>query len=149
MNEKFMELAIIEAKKSLKYGDVPVGAVIEKDGVVLAKAHNKKMKKGCATRHAEIIAIEKACRKVKDYRLNGCNIYVTLEPCIMCYGAVLSARLDNLYFGAFDKKYSISEVEKVVSFNHKTTLAGGVMEKECSELISGFFSDLRKEKCKH
>lgn len=147
--ENFMKIAIEEAKKSISSSDVPVGAVIVKNGKIIAKAHNKKMKKHSPTRHAEIIAIEKACRKIGDYRLENCDMIVTKEPCIMCYGAILSARIKNVYFGAYDKKYSILELKDVIKFNHETNLVGGVLEEECAKILTEFFSDLRNEKCKH
>ena len=101
--EYYMGLAIKQAEKSLKIDDVPVGAVIVKDGKVIASAFNTKEKKQVATFHAEILCINKACKKLKSFRLEDCDIYVTKEPCIMCMGAILSARIKTLYFGAYDK----------------------------------------------
>ena len=141
-----MGIALNEAKKAYKIGDIPVGAVIVKDGKVIAKAYNKKNKTKDPTCHAEVLAIKKACKRIKDFRLEGASMYVTLEPCIMCYGAILSARIDSLYFGAYDKKFSINDIRKHVKFNHTLEMTGGVMEKECSELLSKFFSGLRSDK---
>ena len=143
-----MILALKEAQKAYKVKDIPVGAVVVKDGKVIARSYNKKNKLKNATRHAEILAIEKASKKLKDYRLEGCDIYVTLEPCLMCLGAILSARLSNLYFGAYDKKYSVKDVVEHYNFNHTCNIVGGVLEDECSELLSKFFAELRSEKCK-
>lgn len=148
MQEKFMKLALNEAKKAYKNGDVPVGVVITKGNQVLSKAYNKKAKLNNPIKHAEIIAIEKACHKINDFRLEDCDIYITLEPCLMCYGAILSARLKNVYFGAYDKKFSIKDVGEHVKFNHTCNMVGGVLENECSALLSSFFAELRSEKCK-
>ena len=101
--EKFMRLALKEAQKGLEEDEVPIGAVIVKDGKVLAKAHNKRQKNKVATHHAEILAIEKACKKLGDWRLEGAEIFVTLEPCPMCAGAIANARIKKLVFGAFDQ----------------------------------------------
>jgi len=146
MND-YMKIALNEAEKSAKYGDIPVGAVIVKNGAVVSKAHNKKHIKGDPTCHAEILAIKKACKKMKDFRLEECDMYVTLEPCVMCYGAILSARINNLYFGAYDKKFSIDSVVENIKFNHSVNIVGGVMEEECSNMLTGFFSQLRSNKC--
>ena len=100
-----MILALEEAKKAYKKGEVPIGAVIVKNGKVIAKGHNKKEKKHMTTRHAEIEVIEKASKKIRDWRLNSCEMYVTLEPCCMCAGAILNARLDKVYIGAMEKNY--------------------------------------------
>lgn len=147
MDNKYMKLAIKEAQKASKNGDIPVGCVILCKDEIVAKAYNKKHKTNDPTNHAEILAIKKACKKLKDFRLEDCEVYVTLEPCIMCYGALLSARVKKIYFGAFDKKYSIKDINEHLSFNHTAELIGGVMEKECSELLSKFFEKLRSEKC--
>lgn len=140
---KFMKIAIKEAKKGTKYDEVPIGAVIVKDGKVIAKAHNKKEEKKCANYHAEIVAIEKACKKVGDWRLIGCDIYVTLEPCAMCTGALINARVDNIYFGAYDEKagccgslYNLMEDGK---FNHSSNVQGGILEKECGQMLTEYF----------
>ena len=118
MNIKYMIEAIKEAKKGTKYDEVPVGAVIVKDDVIIARAHNKKEEKKCANFHAEMVAIEKACKKINDWRLVGCDIYVTLEPCAMCTGALINARVDNIYFGAYDEKIEVTfkkdKVDKIV-----------------------------------
>ena len=109
MDEKFMQVAIIEAKKAYKKDEVPIGACIVKDGKVIAKAHNKTEKTQIATHHAEIIAINKACKKLKSWRLDGCEIYVTAEPCAMCAGAIANARIEKVYFGAYESKSGCAE----------------------------------------
>jgi len=143
MEEKFMMLALLEAKKALKKDEVPVGAVVVKDGKVISKAGNRKEAKKSSIFHAEIIAINKASKKLKNWNLSGCEIYVTLEPCLMCYGAILSSRISKIYFGAFDKKYGL-QVEKYKElnekgFNHKAEVQGGILEKDCSEILTNFF----------
>lgn len=141
--EYFMRLALREAEKGFKKDEVPVGAVLVKDGKVLSKSFNKKETKQMATRHAEIIAIEKASKKLKNWNLTGCEIYITKEPCLMCYGAILSSRIKKICFGAFDKKYGL-EVSKYKEvnekgFNHSCEVKGGILEKECSAILSKFF----------
>lgn len=147
-HEKFMHEAIKEAKKSLKNEDVPIGAVITHNGKIIARAYNKKEWKKCATYHAEILAIEKACLKVRNFRLNECSIYVTKEPCLMCLGAILSARIKNIYFGTYDKKYGTGYLAQDNKFNHKSEIVGGICQIECEELLSEFFKKIRNEKCK-
>ena len=104
MLNEYMKAALREAETAAENGDIPVGAVIVKNGQVIASAHNTREKEGNAVRHAEITAIERACRAVGDWRLDGCDMYVTLEPCMMCAGAVAQARLRRLYFGAYDRE---------------------------------------------
>ncbi len=145
MEPKFMQMAIDLSKKAYKNGDIPVGAVIVLDGKVVAKAYNKKNKLKDPLCHAEVLAIHKACKKVRDFRLEEAEVYVTKEPCIMCYGALLSARVKTIYFGAFDKKYSILELSEHFNFNHSCQLVGGVMEEECSSILSDFFAELRRK----
>ncbi len=148
MNQDFMKIALDLAKKARQKDEVPVGAVIVKNGKVIAKAYNKREQSKDATNHAEIIAIKKACRKLKDFRLIGCDIYVTLEPCIMCLGAILNARLDNLYFGAYNNKQEVlssSELASRAGLNHNIEITGGIMEKECSALVTSYFKDKRNK----
>lgn len=144
--EKFMKKAFALAKKAYELDEVPVGAVIVKDGEVLASAYNKRECKNDATAHAEILAIQKACKKVGDFRLIGADIYVSLEPCVMCIGAILNARIENVYFGAYISNGSISAseiVEKSV-LNHKSNVEGGYLKEECSKLVSDYFKQKRK-----
>ena len=124
--EKFIDKAISLAKKAEKLDEVPVGAVIVKDGKIVSSAYNKREESCDATAHAEILAIKKACKKLNDFRLLGCDIYVSLEPCVMCMGAILNARLENLYFGASITSGSISanELVELSNLNHKTNVFG-------------------------
>lgn len=146
--EKFMTIALKEADKAEQKEEVPIGCVIVKDGKVIAKAHNLKQTKRLATAHAEVLAIEKACRKLKDWRLEDYEIYVTLEPCAMCAGAIASARIKKAYFGAYEPKGGGVESKFHIltesGLNHVTEFEGGVMEKECSDKIKDFFRTRRK-----
>ncbi|MBR2391023.1 MAG: nucleoside deaminase [Clostridia bacterium] len=144
--EKFMKKAIALAKKAYEADEVPVGAVIVKDGKILASAFNKRESLADATAHAEILAIKKACKKVGDFRLLDADIYVSLEPCVMCMGAILNARISNVYFGAYIKNGSLSaeEISAKAELNHKTNVEGGFFEEECSSLVSNYFKSKRK-----
>ena len=145
--EDFMDVCLNLAKKAYKQDEVPVGAIIVKDNKIIAKAFNRKEKKHCAVYHAEIIAIKKASKKLKTWNLSGLSIFVTKQPCLMCYGAILSSRIDAIYFGAFDKKYGmqVENYEKLneKGFNSKCYVEGGIKEKECSLLLTNFFKDKR------
>lgn len=144
----FMKLAIKEAKKAELIDEVPIGAVIVKDGKVIARAHNKKESKNQATRHAEIEVIEKATKKVNNWWLEDCDIYVTLEPCAMCAGALINSRLRNIYFGAYDKKAgccgSLYNLPEDTRFNHRLKVEGGILEEECASLLTNYFKKKRK-----
>lgn len=144
--EKFMKMAIKLAKEAYKKDEVPVGAVIVKDGEVIAKAYNKRESSNDATAHAEILAIKKACKKLQDFRLINCDMYVSLEPCVMCCGAILNARIENVYFGAFKSAGSISssEISDRAELNHKTNFKGGFFLEECSTMVSRYFKEKRK-----
>ena len=139
----YMNLAIIEAKKSLKSQDVPVGAVIVYKGKVIARAHNQREKKSMTTAHAEILAINKANKKLKNFRLENAEIYVTKEPCLMCMGALLSSRIKKIYFGAEDKRFGTSNLAKDNNFNHKCEIEGGILKETCENLLSQFFKSIR------
>lgn len=139
----YMRQAINEAKKSLKSGDVPVGAVIVKDGEVIAKAYNQREKTQKTIAHAEILAIGIANRKVGNFRLDSCEIYVTKEPCLMCMGAILSSRLKKIYYGAKDKRFGTEYLAKDNNFNHKCEIEGDVLGSECEELLTSFFKSIR------
>jgi len=150
MKDKFyyMKKALRLAKKAGKLGEVPIGAVIVKDGEVLSYAFNKRNQKNSATAHAEILAIEKACKKLKDWRLDGAEMYVTLEPCPMCAGAIVNARIKKVYFGAFEKKsgavFSNFRILFTGGLNHVTDAEGGILEEDCSALLKEFFENKRK-----
>lgn len=139
----FMKMAIIEGQKCLRTQDVPVGAVIVKGDKVIAYAHNLKEKKKNCLCHAELLAISKASKKLKNFRLSDCDIYITKEPCLMCMGAILSARIRKIYFGASDKRFGTINLAKENNFNHKCDVEGGLLKKECEELLKTFFSKLR------
>ena len=142
----FMESALKEAKKSLKKGEVPVGAVIVYRNKIIAKGHNLREKKQNALLHAEIVAINKACKRLKSWRLVDCTLYVTLEPCPMCAGAIINSRISGVVFGTRDPKAGASgSVIDLFShpFNHKPSVASGVLENECSAILTNFFKKLR------
>ena len=146
-DEKYMRLALEQAKKAEESGEVPIGCVLVKDGRVIARAYNQRQKKRVVTAHAEILAIEKACRKIGDWRLDGVEMYVTLEPCAMCAGAIAGSRIKKVHFGAYEKKggavVSKFNVLSESGLNHVTDFEGGVMEETCSTLIKKFFKDRR------
>ena len=143
--EKFMKLAMNLAKHAYDKDEVPVGAVIVKDGKIISKAFNKREHGNDSTAHAEILAIRKACKKCKDFRLSGCDIYVSLEPCVMCMGAILNSRIDNLFFGAYASDgISTREINEKARLNHKVNIFGGYFERDNSMLISNYFKNKRK-----
>lgn len=145
-DERFMKKAIVLAKRAYELDEVPVGAVIVKDGEVIATAYNKREMSHDATAHAEILAIKKACKKLDDFRLIGCDLYVSLEPCVMCTGAILNARVENVYFGASITNGSISCTELCAraELNHKTNFEGGFFADDCSKMVSEYFKQKRK-----
>ncbi|MCX7714625.1 MAG: tRNA adenosine(34) deaminase TadA [Clostridia bacterium] len=149
-NIKFMKEAIKQAKKAADIGETPIGAVIVRNDKIIARGHNLRETKKNSLCHAEIIAIGKASRKLGGWRLPGCDMYITLEPCAMCSGAILSARIEKVYFGAYDKKTgcagSVVNLFEPNLFNHTTAIEGGIMEYECSKLLKDFFRALREEK---
>lgn len=150
MEEKYMKEALKEAKKAYKKLEVPVGAIIVKNGEIIAKAHNLKETKYDTTKHAEILAIQKASKKLKSWRLLDCEMYVTLEPCSMCAGAIINSRIKKIYIGALDEKTgacgSVLNLFEDYTFNHKVEYQTGVMQKECENMLKSFFKDLRKIK---
>ncbi len=146
MSDKFMKEALKCAQAALKDGEVPIGAVVVCDGKIISRGHNRRTKKQIATAHAEIEAIEKACRKLKSWRIPECEIYVTLEPCPMCMGAMLNARIKKVYFGAYEAKGRSMTAQLAASnlVNHTVEVEGGVMQEECAAILSSFFSDMRE-----
>ncbi len=144
-----MTAALYEARLALKEGEVPVGAVVVKDGEIIARAHNLRESDKDATAHAEMVAIRRACAYLGDWRLDGCDIYVTLEPCAMCSGAIRQARLRRLFFGAYDKSYGC--VVSAAQYLDKPKGLSvpeyycGIMEDECSKLLDDFFKDARNK----
>ena len=152
-NQKhFMKQALKEAEKAYNKLEVPVGAVIVKDGKIIARAHNQKETKTDTTKHAEILAIQKASKKLKSWRLIDCEMYVTLEPCSMCAGAIINSRIKKVYIGAMDEKTgavgSILNLFEDYTFNHKVEVEKGIMQKECENILKQFFKELRKIKNK-
>lgn len=146
MQNKFMKAALKCAQKAFDEGEVPIGAVVVCDGKIISRGHNRRTKKQIATAHAEIEAIEKACRKLKSWRIPECELYVTLEPCPMCMGAMLNARVKKVYFGAYEVK-GRSMTEQIAEsnlLNHRIEVEGGVMQEECSRTLSTFFSQMRE-----
>lgn len=148
--EKFMKEALKEAKKAYDKLEVPVGAVIVKNGKVIARAHNLKETKFDTTKHAEILAIQKASRKLKSWRLLDCEMYVTLEPCSMCAGALINSRIKKVYIGTNDKKTgavgSVFNLLEDYTFNHKVEVESGILKEDCEEILKNFFKELRKVK---
>lgn len=149
MNIDFMKRAVELAKLSALEGEVPVGAVIVRDGEIVGEGRNRREYGKNALYHAEIEAIDSACRKLGGWRLWQCELYVTLEPCPMCAGAIINSRIKRVYFGAFDKKAgsfgSVADFNEI-PYNHKPEIVSGVMADECSNLLTEFFKNLRRSK---
>lgn len=141
-----MLAAIAEAEKAAKINETPIGAVIVRNGEIIATGYNMRETKKNALMHAEIIAINGACEKLGGWRLPGCDIYVTLEPCPMCMGAIVQSRIEHLFFGAYDAKSGCagSVCNLCEALPHKVTAKGGVLENECREILTNFFKNLRK-----
>lgn len=146
MDEKFMLCALKEAEKARDIDETPIGAVIVRDGKIIARGYNRRETKKNALMHAEITAIDKACKKLGGWRLPGCEIYVTLEPCPMCMGAILQSRIEKVYFGAYDYKSgclgSVCDLSGILP--HKVTYEGGILKDECETILKDFFKNLRK-----
>ncbi len=146
MEEKFMKMALSQAKKAEDIGEIPVGAVIVQNDKVIAYGYNKRETKRNSLAHAEIIAINKASKKLGGWRLPDCDLYVTLEPCPMCAGAIIQSRINNVYFGAYDQKAgalgSACDISKTLP--HKVEYRGGIMQEECETILKEFFKKLRK-----
>ncbi len=147
---RFMKEALKEAKKAYNKLEVPVGAVIVKDGKVIARAYNKKEEKCDTTNHAEILAIKKASKKLNSWRLLNCDMYVTLEPCSMCAGALIQSRIRKVYIGALDPKTgacgSVLNLLNDYEFNHNVEVENGVLKEECETILKQFFKELRNLK---
>ncbi|MGN0497365.1 MAG: tRNA adenosine(34) deaminase TadA [Lachnospiraceae bacterium] len=148
-DEKYMKEAIKQARKAALMGDVPIGCVIVYNDKIIARGYNKRNAKKTTLAHAEIIAIEKASKKIGDWRLEDCTMYITLEPCQMCAGAIIQARIPKVVVGAMNKKAgcagSVLNMFQVPAFNHQVEFENGVLEDECSEMLSNFFRELRKK----
>ena len=145
----FMKKAYEQAKHAYDKKEVPVGAVVVKDGKVISRAYNRRETGKNAIYHAELCAIDKACKKLGGWRLSGCTLYVTLEPCVMCAGAIVNSRIDRVVIGTKDPKAgamgSVTDVS-LMPLNHKPEIIYGVMESECSKILKDFFAELRFNK---
>ncbi|HAU87120.1 MAG TPA: tRNA-specific adenosine deaminase, partial [Lachnospiraceae bacterium] len=149
-DEKYMKEAIKQAKRAFKQDEVPIGCVIVQDGKIIARAYNKRNMKRNPLAHAEIMAINKAAKVTGDWRLEDCVMYITLEPCQMCAGAIVQARIPKVVIGSMNPKAgcagSILNLLQVQAFNHQVELVKGVMEKECTDMLQDFFKQLRDKK---
>lgn len=149
-DEKFMKEALKQAKKAYQLEEVPIGCVIVQDGKIIARAYNKRNRKKHPLAHAEIMAIHKAAKVVGDWRLEDCTMYITLEPCQMCAGAIVQARIPKVVIGTMNPKAgcagSVLNLLQVQAFNHQVELVRGVMEEECMEMMQSFFRELRNKK---
>lgn len=147
-HEWYMAQALREAEKARRKGEAPVGAVVVRDGRIIARGHNERELRRDATLHAEMTAIRRACKKLGSWRLTDCDLYVTLEPCTMCAGAIIQARLRTLYIGTSDLKAgaagSVIDVFRVKTFNHRVDVVWGLMQDECSAILTDFFRELRE-----
>ena len=147
-DEKWMQFAIIEANKAQIKNEIPIGAIIVKNGQLIAQAHNQPITLNDPTAHAEIQALRIAAKKQRNYRLIKTTLYVTLEPCLMCFGAINHARIERIVYGAHDPKVSIcrsyNNLSNKIIINHKLLISGGVLENECSNLLKEFFKNRRK-----
>ena len=144
-----MNNALELAKKAAALGEVPIGAVVVKNGEIIGEGYNLRETNGSILAHAEIMALESAAKKLGDWRLDDCELYVTLEPCPMCAGAIINARIAEVVFGAFDKRMGSASGESVVNlfscgYDHKPQVFGGIREEECAKILGDFFKDLRK-----
>ena len=152
MENAYMRMALDEAIAAASEGEMPVGAVVVHNNTVIGKGHNVRNKLYDPTLHAEIVAIRQACEVLSDWRLEDCDIYITLEPCVMCSGAIINARMRNVYFGAYDPEYGAAggriDLFAKSYFGAKTTVYGGIMEDECTAMLKSFFADLRNKKTK-
>lgn len=146
MHERYMQMALEEAEKAGRLGEIPVGAVVVRQGEVLGRGHNLRQTGHSALAHAEVLAIEEACRLTGDWRLDGCDLYVTLEPCAMCAGAVLNSRISRVFYGASDpREGAVCGMLRLfdLPYGSRPDYEGGVLAEECAELLSAFFSRQR------
>ena len=147
--EKYMKEALKQAQKAYDKEEIPVGAIIVKDHKIIAKAYNEKEYKLDTTKHAEILAIQKASKKLQSWRLSDCDMYVTLEPCSMCAGALIQSRIRKVYIGTMDQKTgacgSVLNLLKDYSFNHNVAVETGILQKECEQILKQFFRELREK----
>lgn len=150
IDEKYMKEAIRQAKKAYGIGEVPIGCVIVYEDKIIGRGYNRRRVDKNTLAHAELIAIRKACKKIGDWRLEGCTMYVTLEPCQMCSGAIVQSRIPRVVIGCMNPKAgcagSVLNLLQVEKFNHQTELTKGVLEEECSRMMKAFFKELRESK---
>lgn len=149
IDEKFMRAAIKEAFKAAAKGEIPVGAVVVFDGKIVARGHNLRIKNYDATAHAEVVAIKKAGKKLKRWNLTDCDLYVTLEPCAMCGGAAVNARIRRVIFGAYDHRFgccgTLVNIAAFEKLNHRSEVIGGVLENECAGILKNYFKKMRNK----
>ncbi len=149
-DEKFMKEAIRQAKKAAAIGDVPIGCVIVCEDKIIARGYNKRNRNKSVLAHAELLAISKACKKTGDWRLEECTMYITLEPCQMCAGAIIQARIPRVVIGSMNPKAgcggSVLNLLEMEAFNHQAEVTRGVLEEECGRMLSEFFRELRQGK---
>ena len=147
--DKYMKEAIKQAKKAYALEEVPIGCVIVYEGKIIGRGYNRRMTDKTALAHAELTAIKKACKRIGDWRLDDCEMYVTLEPCQMCSGAIVQSRIKKVYIGCMNPKAgcagSVMNMLQVPQFNHQVEMEKGVLEEECSKMLSDFFKELRKK----
>lgn len=150
IHEKFMKAALKQAQKAYILEEVPIGCVIVHEGRIIARGYNRRNTDKNTLSHAELNAIRKASRKLGDWRLEGCTMYVTLEPCQMCAGALVQARVDKVYIGSMNAKAgcagSVLNLLQMEGFNHQVEIEAGILQEECSSMLSGFFRELREKK---
>lgn len=153
LHEKYMDKAILQARRAYENGDVPIGCVIVYEEKIIARGFNKRNLKKTTLAHAEILAIEQASKKLGDWRLEECTMYVTLEPCQMCAGAIVQARIPNVVIGCMNPKAgcagSIINLLDMKQFNHRVNVIRGIRQQECSDMMKKFFRDLRQGKMKN
>lgn len=144
---KYMKIALKEAQKAYLEDEVPVGCVIVKDGKIIARGHNKKEKNNNAILHAEIVTLNKAQKKLNDWHLNDCTMYVTLEPCLMCTGAIIQTRIKKVVYGCLDPKggaiESVMKIDEIKNLNHSFESISKVLEKDCSNILKSYFKSKR------
>lgn len=150
LNQQMMRAALAEARQAEVLNEVPIGAVVVKDGQIIGRGHNMRERFQDVTYHAEILAIMEACEKLHSWRLEDCDLYVTLEPCIMCSGAIVNARIKNVYYGASDPKAgavdSLYHLLNDSRLNHQVNVTSGVLQGECSQMLKNFFREIRRQK---
>lgn len=148
--EKYMKEAVRQARKAYALEESPIGCVIVYENKIIARGYNRRNTDKSTLAHAELAAIKKACRKMGDWRLEGCTMYVTLEPCPMCAGAIVQSRMDKVIIGSMNPKAgcagSVMNLLQIEGFNHQVEVVQGVLQEECSQLLTGFFKELRQKK---